>query len=307
MHKFNYRKKPVGRPRSAPVMRNIALVHPSLPSEPDEVALSRAVTLQWLNDIRRQLTVANHHLCLFGGHSRVEQDVLFCEVTRRHELDGVLLLGARHDGYLDWIQKYQLPVVLINRQQTDHHASTSYVCIDNKAGGMQAAEHLLELGHQRMAILADDPSLSFTADRIAGFEQACTQAHTPTPLPHVHVVGSYPRQEQLQLLVRQMRQDGITAVFCTCDSLAGDWMQACHAVGMRVPCELSVIGFDALPIRSEQDVLVTSIGFDRRMIADMAIDLMLKMIDSLGKLRTLSAIINTQLVLGTSTAGPKLR
>ena len=105
MHKFNYRRKPVGRPRSAPACYSIALVHPSLPSEPDELSQSRAVTLHWLNDIRRQLTVAKHHLCLFGGHKHVDNDLLFCDVTQRHELDGVLLLGARHDGYLDWIQK----------------------------------------------------------------------------------------------------------------------------------------------------------------------------------------------------------
>jgi DNA-binding LacI/PurR family transcriptional regulator len=134
-----------------------------------------------------------------------------------------------------------VPVVLLNRPPAHNPFST--VLSDNTRGGALAAEHLLRLGHRRTAVLAGPRWQANLADRSAGFVramQAARGAAPPVLLRGVYTAsGGYAMMRDLIA-----RRDGITAVFATSDAIAFGSIRAALEAGLRIPNDLSLVGFD---------------------------------------------------------------
>ena len=129
---------------------------------------------------------------------------------------------------------------------------TAVVRTDDCAGGRLAAEHLVQLGHRRIAFIGDDPGNSFgftaTADRERGFRDVLREAGIPVRPSHV-VHGPHDHDVARRLTADLITAgDRPTAVFASSDVQAMGVLAAAAEAGLRVPEDLSVIGFDDIEL-----------------------------------------------------------
>jgi LacI family transcriptional regulator len=197
-----------------------------------------------LADLVRRITATGREAVVFDHRSSAQRtDPLLASLPRSGRLDGLILVSVPVDGDLATrIRDTGLPTVLLDGQ----HPALSSVLTDDDLGGRIAAEHLLELGHTRMALLAerqvvtdyDSPTdrrrHAYTATIRAatgGDPVICATAHDLTAAT----------ASATALLHAPARP---TAIFASNDLIAAGALRAARDLGLDVPTDLSVIGYD---------------------------------------------------------------
>ncbi|MGI4893591.1 MAG: LacI family DNA-binding transcriptional regulator [Janthinobacterium lividum] len=172
-------------------------------------------------------------------------------------VDGVVLGDARlEDDLLPEIAARGLPYVLVSRRSRGHLSVTT----DDLTGGRLAAEHLLSLGHERVAVAAGQPFSSTGVERTKGFLDAYAAAGLPVA-PELVVNCSYDVRgghvATLELLDRVPRP---TAVFAVNDFDAIGAMGALRELGLTVGRDVAVVGYNDVSLAAELPVPLTTIA-----------------------------------------------
>jgi LacI family transcriptional regulator len=139
----------------------------------------------------------------------------------------------------------EIPVVAVDPHTGP--AGIPTVDADNLAGGVAATEHLLALGHRRIALLGGREDLESARLRENGFRQAMAAAGVPVDPELVRVGGYRPETASGPALELLSRPDRPTAVFAANDISAIRTIEVAHELGLRVPEDVSVVGFDNVP------------------------------------------------------------
>lgn len=163
--------------------------------------------------------------------------------------DGLLLLMPhREDGFLAVAERRRLPCVFVNFEA--RAMQLPVVSVENRKGARQAVEHLLGLGHRRIAFIAGTNGTGQSGEREAGYLEALSAAgiaHDPALIvggAFMHT-GGYAAAEQLLALPYPP-----TAIFAANDEMAFGAIDAIHSKGLSVPKNVSVIGFDDISTSS---------------------------------------------------------
>jgi LacI family transcriptional regulator len=148
-----------------------------------------------------------------------------------------------HDrSHLTQLAAARIPLVIIDRAIPGLHADT--VTVDNIGGARMGVEHLLELGHVRIGFLTDALEIASSRDRLQGYHDALS-AHGIAPDQRLRVVGDPSRdggyRAALQLLDQYPRP---TAIFAGDNLMTLGVLRAAHEVGLRIPEDLALVGFD---------------------------------------------------------------
>lgn len=190
------------------------------------------------------ITSSQYDLILFDVESVEQRDAYLRNVLRRQVVDGLLLISLTPtDNDVAGLQEAGLPTVLIDA----YHPELSHVVVDNVAGGYEAADHLIALGHERIAYISDfleDPFNSPVRDRFSGYKQALADAGLPFR-PEYHLQGPHGRFEARRMTETLLGlAEPPTAVFAYSDTQAIGVLEAAHDLGVAIPEQLSVVGFD---------------------------------------------------------------
>lgn len=154
-------------------------------------------------------------------------------------------------------RKVGTPVVFFNRYGSDQHSYV--VTCDNELGGRLVADHLIDLGHERLAFVAGLPNASTNVDRLKGFRARCFERGVSAPLSSAGHEFSYAAgyAAARQLLSANPRP---TALFCANDILAIGAMDAARReFGLSIPDQLSVVGFDDIAMASWPSHALTTV------------------------------------------------
>lgn len=204
-------------------------------------------------DAAHEYTVIYTNSC--GDHKKKERQLNF--LTQGH-VDGLIVYGSPipEDDLMRQLASSGFPLVLIENDLADLHVSK--VLIDNTAGAFAATEHLIQLGHKKIAHFGGDFNLRITLDRMNGFTQAM-QKYGILIEPDWIVfppAGQGGRQQNgmprsafyEQAYAAMKRLIGINrvpdAIFFATDLAAFGAVRALKEAGLRVPDDISVIGFD---------------------------------------------------------------
>jgi len=176
----------------------------------------------------------------------------------------------------------------------------------NWNGGMAAARHLLELGHRRIAVVGGPPSLVCSRARLDGYRSAMDLAGIPIDPALVrsgdfHVEGGYECGMELLRL-----EDPPTAVFAGSDLQALGLYAAARELGVRIPEDLSVVGYDDLPVARWAGPPLTTIHQPLAEMAEMAARMVITLSRGADPV-TLRLDLATSLVVRLSTAPPPRR
>lgn len=239
----------------------------------------------------------------FLGHLSTalrESGLRFEEVGSRSDgmpdrlTDGLVLLGAHDDDLrLQYLQDQGVPYVLLG-----HRPETACVAPDDVDGGRQVGEHLLRLGHQRIAFLAGGLHSQASHDRLVGLRTSLEAAGVGFNNETDLFEGGNNDLEAYRV-TRRLLEDGLdaTAVFAASDEMASGVVAAIRDVGLQVPYDISVVGFD--DIEEIAGDWLTTVRQDVGRLSDAAVSLLQEMMEGGPKD---SVLLPVQLIPRSTTA-----
>lgn len=194
---------------------------------------------------------------LFNHNGSAERERLGVERFIERRVDAVLFTNAVDARNVQLLTEAAIPVVQLERAATIDAPS---IRVDNVTGALEAIAHLAALGHRRIAFIGGDPDrinrgdrnfASVEDERLAGYREGLRRARQPVDESLIRLgiyyniadggsgIEGYRHMKALLAL-----PDRPTAIFATCDILAAGALQAIYEEGLRVPHDLSIIGFD---------------------------------------------------------------
>lgn len=190
-----------------------------------------------------------------------------------------------------------VPSVLVNVYESEDHDS---IAADQVAGAKCATNHLLELGHKTVWHIAG-PGESFAAQRRQiAWREALSEAGRPVPPV---AVGDWSAHSGYTLGRDLVRRSDCTAVFCANDQMALGLYRAVREAGLRIPEDVSIVGFDDVDDARSYDPPLTTVMQNFVELGERCVDLVLRRLrDPQASIETLS--VATELTVRSSTSGP---
>ena len=207
----------------------------------------------------------------------MEQD-FYERVLRGHHVDGVIVMSSNiDDPVLPLLIHDPTPLVLVGRHP--YLRDLNSVDVENHEGGLAAVRHLIGLGHTRIATITGPLHSAAALDRRDGYKEALVEASL-TIRPDLIALGDFTQEGGRQAMRTLLElAEPPTAVFVASDTMASGALQAARELEVRVPEDVSLVGFDDLPIAS---LLVPSLTTVNQPLYDLgaaAADLLLKRLD----------------------------
>lgn len=228
-----------------------------------------------------------------------EQQVVQSFAERR--VDGIVVTSSRVGAlYLPLLSEMRVPIVLVNNQHPGEFVHS--VTIDNLAGSRAAADHLLALGHRRIAYLGDQFGYQSDTERLAGYRQALQHAGLPFHNELV-VRGDGKPEEAMRAMEKLLALSAPpTAVFCYNDMSALGAMRAIRLHGKRIPEDISVVGFDDLFVGSYLQPTLTTVRQPMRKMGLLAMESLFQLMS--GEESAIRITLDAELIVRESTAPP---
>ena len=193
----------------------------------------------------------------------------------QRRVDGALVVATARSEFRDPARSMPFPTVFMDRQIPDRTS----VGTDNVLGGRLAAEHLVGLGHPRIGVVIGDPTLGNIQDRLTGFEQVLAQ-HGRTLDERHRFAGPQSLETGLAAHALWDQPEPPTAVFVTNDIVALGLWRALTARALRVPEDVSLVGFDDVRWLDIAGRSLTTVRQDVDRIAGQALDLLLARVEA---------------------------
>jgi DNA-binding LacI/PurR family transcriptional regulator len=226
-----------------------------------------------------------------------EQQVVQSFAERR--VDGIVVTSSRVGAlYLPLLSEMRVPIVLVNNQHPG--AFVHSVMIGNVAGSREAANHLIGLGHRRIAYLGDQFGYQSDTERFQGYREALDAAGLPFH-PELVVRGDGKPEEAKRAMEELLvLPEPPTAVFCYNDMTALGALRSIHMRGRRVPEDISVVGFDDLFLASYMQPALTTVRQPMRRMGLLAMESLFRLMS--GEDAEIRITVEPELIVRDSTA-----
>jgi LacI family transcriptional regulator len=256
-----------------------------------------------IRGIDAELDRADYDIMLFTTHRRAAQESNYVSSLVQGVVEGLLMVLPRNPAdYLGVLQNRRFPHVLIDHQGIDTKGSA--VGATNWQGAFQATEYLIHLGHQRIGFITGSMDLGCAQDRLSGY-QAALRAHHLREIPELIYEGDFFQNSGVTAAnVLLALPEPPTAIFASNDSMAMGAMDATRHRGLRIPDDLSIIGFDNIPQAAMVYPPLTTIQQPLEQMGRVATQMLLDMVnqpDWIGQRIDLP----TELIQRSSCAPPK--
>ncbi len=215
------------------------------------------------------------------------------------QVDGLIVsLSLGNGELLQKLQKKNFPVVQIDRSVpgSDYPA----VMIDNKKSSFEIVEYLINAGHQRIAHITGDLHTATARDRLAGYQQALEKADLKVN-DKLIINGDYSKDSGWQAMnyLLQLPKKP-TAVFAANDLMAIGAYSAAFSADYQIPEDISVVGHDDIDVASVIRPELTTIKQPKYVLGEMAVDLLVQMIEEKSKILKSDKILKADLIIRKS-------
>lgn len=220
-----------------------------------------------------------YSVILASSSSRPQREIVAVEMLRSKRVDAVIVISSRVGSlYLPRLERLGVPVVLINNHREQSGPYTFSVSVDNRHGGALATEHLVQLGHRRIAYISGPAGNSDDQDRLAGYRQVLQKAGIVFD-PALALPGTGKGSGGECALPWLMALDEPpTAVFCYNDMTAVGLLRAARQHHVSVPHSLSVVGFDNIPFSSYVQPPLSTVAQPMHKMGRRAVEMVLELL-----------------------------
>lgn len=234
---------------------------------------------QVIEGAKKHLEFYNYDLLLVSRNLDTKRS--YSDHLLRRGVDGVIVINlSPDDKEVKKIHEASIPAVYIDMALE----KANIVQSDNVQGSMLAVDYLYELGHRKIAHIAGNSSTFVARERILGYQQAMGKYSLPIPDGYIVDGGYYAseggRKAMVQLLAHTERP---TAVFVSGDYMAIGAMEAVKDARLRIPEDISIVGFDDISVAKYTAPPLTTVRQEKELIGRQAAMLLLDEINGLLK------------------------
>lgn len=194
-----------------------------------------------IRGVSTETTRRGYHLLLCYTH---EEN--YVDIYKQRRVEGFIIIspGSIHKEIIRKLSQIEAPFVTTS--QISGEDGLNYVDIDNFYGASLAIEHLISLGHQKIGFICGQEYLTSSQDRMSGYVSALTKNNLPFQDSLVKR-GDGSIESGYQKMFELIDQD-VTAVFVSCDIMAMGAVKAIKEKNLKIPYDISVVGFDDIPL-----------------------------------------------------------
>jgi LacI family transcriptional regulator len=220
--------------------------------------------------------VANCDLVLCNSDLDADKQMQYVQSLLEKCIDGIMMnsVSMLSQEQQDQLAGSGVPIVLLNRPASNHTFST--VCADNESGGALAAKYLLGLGHRKIAHLTGPRQHGNLSDRTRGFVRALQSAENPVRPIVFHGKFNFSGGAELARKLLDEHPD-VSAIFAANDVMAFGVVHALLDRGLRIPEDLSLIGFDNIEFSTVVHPPLTTIHQPKYEMGAAAVDILLRL------------------------------
>jgi len=222
-----------------------------------------------------------YYFMLGSANCDPDDDPKFLRLLTERHVEGVLFVRGNYENevsHLARLKEFGVPVVT-----TGHHSpevDTAQIDVDNAKGGKKAVEYLVGLGHKKIAMITGPSQWKSAQDRTRGYYQALQEAGIPAD-QHLVIEGDSWLHSNGYRNAKFLIQRGsaFTALFAQNDRIARGAIHALNEAGLKVPEDVSVIGYDDIPEAEFSDPPLTTIRQPMAEVGLAATRLLIQMIE----------------------------
>jgi LacI family transcriptional regulator len=265
--------------------------------------VANAFSYAVISGIDEAASALDYDFLLCTTHARREKEAEYVARLSHGMVDGLLIILPRGlPDYVEQLKGEAFPFVLL-----DYDADApgcSVVNATNRSGTRLAIDHLISLGHQRIGFITGRPDVGAAVERLAGFREAMAEAGLRVMDADVvqgDFLESRGHDAALELLTGGSPP---TAIFASSDSAALGVMRAARGLGLSLPRDLSVVGFDDIPEAAFVTPGLTTVRQPLRQMGTAAVRLLIGRLEDPARPAE-RVVMETELIVRESTAPPR--
>lgn len=217
------------------------------------------MTFGLMSGIYKAASEKNYDFEFVAASYKEQLTETFRQLCRRKNITGVVVFGLAMDmPYYQQISQSEIPCVLVDVNLEGENIRT--VSVDNVRAAYDAVTHMLECGYSQIAMLSGKKSAQVSLRREEGYRQALKE-HGISPIEewieHCGFNDNTAAQKAFELRQRYTEIDGF---FCASDSMAIAALEGLSRLGVRVPCDVGIVGFDDYPLSKYAYGGITTVG-----------------------------------------------
>jgi DNA-binding LacI/PurR family transcriptional regulator len=245
-------------------------------------------TAEIINGLQSGCETHQQDLLMFGSFAQRPVDQIYAALASG-KIDGLVLLPSPYSPVLDKLIESHLPIVAVSNSLS----SVPSVVVDDVGGSRMLVSYLAQRGHRRMLYCGDQSAHTSTVRRQVAFQAAVAALGLDVAVS-LRPFFDYSVLKTHYLDVAPA--DRPTVLACWVDSLAYAMVEQCELLGIRVPQDLAIVGFDGIVPRIKPAYVPTTIRAPWEAVAATAVDLLLEIIA--GKEVAQETILPVELVVG---------
>ncbi|MBV9104898.1 MAG: LacI family DNA-binding transcriptional regulator [Verrucomicrobia bacterium] len=249
---------------------------------------------------------AGYTVVLCNSDDQPERQQTYLRVLLEKRIDGLIICSAGDDlGLAEHVREANVPIIIVDRAVKG--VTSDIVQIDHFKGGYLATRHLLEQKHKSIGCIAGPDTTTVSTDRLNGYRKALAEAGAPFR-PEWVIRGDFTAEGGYKAARILLKRAEITAVFASNDLMGIGLLRFAAEHAIRVPNQLSVIGFDGIDLGRYIYPALTTVGQSIRRQGEIAAGTLLERIRKGGEGRLRKILMTPELTVreSTGTASPFL-
>jgi DNA-binding LacI/PurR family transcriptional regulator len=242
-----------------------------------------------INDMSAEI---GYDLIFFSTNSTMQKEKSYAQLCRERKVDGVIIQGIKTDDpYLQEVIDSEIPCVLIDIPIESN--SVGYVTTDNELGAKNITEYLIDLGHKNIAMINGHNRAFVSQQRFAGYRKALNEANIALQWEYV-IDGAFDEEVAYDATLKLLNEHTeITAIVCASDLMALGVMKAAKTLGLSIPSDLSVTGYDDIILASYVSPTLTTVAQDKYLMGQKATRLLAELLE--GHTNERKVIVETEI------------
>lgn len=240
-------------------------------------AIANTFFARVISGAQRAAQAAGYRLLLCDTQGREDVERQFAELVYAHQADGVIQLRA-YDPFEAASADAVLPPI-VNACEVISNGRYPTISLDNLAAAQAMTEHLIAMGHRRIGLIKGSRTSPLTRDRLGGYRKALEEAgimFDEDLVCHGDFTLSAGFAGASKMLAIAKRP---TALFCENDEMAIGALKRIREEGLRVPEDISLVGFDDIPMANYCDPPLTTISQPAEAFGEKAVEMLIMLID----------------------------